>query len=154
MTRTCRGGDVRRGGDVAGSVLRHRRRRRGADGCTGHGLLLDVFLEYGPGKIPETETAVFGWMEKEVLRVYCLAFGDLDVDFPEIRRQAVAHEHATQVQKQPKFLVRDFQRNQIVPTAARVQVTGLDSRELSHVVHDRVFDGDIVVYKGHSLCGP
>ena len=49
------------------------------------GFFLDVFFEYGPGQISETETPVFGGVEVEVLRIHCLVFRDLDVNLSEIR---------------------------------------------------------------------
>lgn len=73
--------DGSRGRSALGDILR----RGSADGCAGHGLFLDVFLEHGPREISETQPAIGRGMEEEVLRIYRLVLGYLDVNFAKVR---------------------------------------------------------------------
>lgn len=49
-------------------------------------FFLDVFFEYSPGEVSETQTPVLTRVEEEVLGIHRLGLGDLNVDFSEIRR--------------------------------------------------------------------
>ena len=84
------------------------------------GFFLDVFLEYGPGQIPKTETSVFGGVEVKVLRIHCLVLRDLNVNLPEVRGKPVSDENTSQIEKKPELLVCNLEWDKIMLAGSQI----------------------------------
>jgi hypothetical protein len=66
----------------------------------------------------------------------------------EILSQAVAEELAAEVEEDPEFLVRGFERDEVVLCRARVEVESGNARVEGQIVDNGLADGNVVINEG------
>ena len=108
-------------------------------------LELDIFFEEIPRQKCQREFSKPCSDEEVLGRVDDLCFRDVDINDAKILLEAVPEEGTAEVQQQPEFLVRDLQRDDIVPRGARVEVAVDNAGIGSEVVDDGLGGADVVV---------
>ena len=114
-------------------------------------LELNLLFEQIPRQEPQTQFPAAGFDVEQIDRVEDLSLGDVDVDGAEILGETVADEDDAEVEQEPEFLVRDFERDEVVGGEAGVEVVGVDAGVLGQEVDDGLADGDVVVYEGEAF---